>query len=151
VITQETLFEQAPSPDEPTTSLAEARRAREEEARQDVLQRMKEERAGWLEKMRTELAALYQLRVTEWGLKEAYVTADDARNLMRSYPQRFGLPAGASTNTLGALFLGKEWHAKDGYTTGGRAIAGHTSTTPGSRGNDLVRWEYVGERARKSA
>jgi hypothetical protein len=134
---QPELFAQAP--DEPTTSLEDQRIAREEQARRDVLRRMKDQRAAWLDTMRAELAKVFEYRVLAWYPDEAYVTADDARNLMRAYPERFALPAGASMNTLGALFLTKEWAPLD-TTPGGRAVATHISTTPGSKGNHLVRW-----------
>lgn len=140
------LFAGAVLEDETVQGIAEARRAREEELRREIRRRMRSERRAWLERMQAELALVYGHRVISWHPAEAYVTADDARALMRTYPHRFALPGGATTNTLGALFSGRDWEPLD-VDEQGRSIAMHVSTTDGSHGNRLVRWRYVGRRA----
>lgn len=105
---------------------------------QSVLDAMAEERRAWLRYMRARLAQTYLARVTERGRDAAYVTADDARQLMDDEPTLCGLPAGASTNLLGALFRGWEWQ---------QINRGHVSSTPGSHGNILARWRFVGRRS----
>lgn len=106
-----------------------------------VLDRMAEERRDWLRYMRTRLVQVYFARVTAAGRDAAFVTADDARQLMDAEPTLCGLPAGASTNLLGALFRGWEWQAIDRE---------HVSTREGSHGNLLTRWRYVGRDGRAS-
>ena len=110
----------------------------ERERAVSVLDRMADERRAWLERMRSEMAGLFLLRVEAWGNNSAFVTADDARLLMEGRPD-LALPAGASTNLVGALFKGGHWsrsYHRD-----------HISNTPNSHGNDLYRWRYVGRKA----
>jgi hypothetical protein len=125
---------QARTADLPLFATPEPERAKAE----SVLDRMARERRAWLERMRAALAGLYEHRVTTWGALRhpAFVTADDARRLMRDMPD-LALPEGASPNTMGALFRTREWECID---------RGHVSTTIGSHGNLLARWRYVGPR-----
>lgn len=143
------LFAGAVLEDPTVQGIAEARRDREEEFRREVHRRMRDERRAWIERMQAELALVYEHRVISWYPAEAYVTADDARSLMRAYPHRFALPAGATTNTLGALFSGRDWAPLD-RDESGRSIALHVSTTEGSHGNRLIRWRYAGPRSAAS-
>ena len=133
---QPELFE-AGVRDADVRSLVEERRERELQLREEAVARMKREHRGWLDRMRAELVRVFEHRVLSWGGAEAYVTADDARALIRSYPDRFGLPAGAHMNLMGALFRARGWARSEARD--------HTSSTDGSHGNDLYRWRWEGE------
>lgn len=100
-----------------------------------ILKRAERESRRWLDSLRNAMRQLYDERVIAQGA-EAFVTADDARRLMR---KRTWLqpPAGVSMNAMGALFRAKGWTK----LPGGK----HNSRTPGSHGNDLDRWAWVGE------
>lgn len=102
-----------------------------------ILDDMAERRREWLVKIRAALVSLYRHRVATWGvLMAAYVTADDADRLSRERID-LALPAGASPNLMGAVFRTREWQAL------GRD---HVSSQPGSHGNLLIRWRYIGPR-----
>ncbi|GMV07394.1 MAG: hypothetical protein AMXMBFR53_36690 [Gemmatimonadota bacterium] len=107
----------------------------------EVLDRMAVERRDWLRYMRTRLVQVFLGRVRDVGRERAYVTTDDAWDLIDAEPTLCGLPAGASPNLLGALFRGWEWQAIDRE---------HVSTREGSHGNLLTRWRYVGREGRAS-
>lgn len=103
----------------------------------DVLDRMADERREWLDRMRAALAHLYELRAAKWGATQAvYVCADDADRLAKARPD-LALPVGASPNLMGSVFRTAEWRAID---------RSHVSSQPGSHGNLLTRWRYVGPR-----
>jgi hypothetical protein len=103
----------------------------------DVLDRMAEERREWLDRMRHVLVQVYGARVMTWGEGHpmTYVCADDADRLAKWRPE-LALPAGASPNLMGSVFRTPEWEAIDRT---------HVSSQPGSHGNLLTRWRYVGK------
>lgn len=113
--------------------------ATERPASPDVLDRMADERRAWLVRIRAALALLCLKRVGKWGQDDprACVTGDDAHLLEAARPG-LALPAGASRNTLGVVFRAPGWvHSEH---------PDHVSATPGSKGNLIYRWRYVGER-----
>lgn len=103
-------------------------------AGQAVLDLFEQRDGEWLGRLRAELRRLYFTRKVEWPATwgEAYVTADDARALMRQY-RSLRPPEGTSNNSLGALFRGKGW----------RRVGDHFSNTQGSHGNRIGRWAVV--------
>lgn len=120
------LFDAKPEPAKPEPAKAA-----------DVLDRMASERREWLERMRAELVRVYRNRVAFFGEHDlrACMTGDDAQHLEKTRPG-LALPAGASRNTLGVVFRAPGWvHSEH---------PDHVSTTPGSNGNLIYRWRYVG-------
>ena len=104
-----------------------------------ALDRMAEKRHAWLDRMRHVLVQLCRHRVMIWGEgnPEACVTGDDAQRLEKTRPD-LALPADASRNLFGVVFRAPGWvHSEH---------PDHVSTTPGSNGNLIYRWRYVGER-----
>lgn len=90
----------------------------------------------WIERLREAMRLLYLRRVVTEGIERAYVTADDARYAMRRHPEIYALPAGKTMNALGQLFRAQGWVKMEGK---------HVSTTPGSHGNEICRWRWVGQ------
>lgn len=94
--------------------------------------------SGWrrevLDVLRERLKIVYQSRLRDAGPSRAYVTADDARVLLLSLDIDL---RGENMNFLGALFKSQGWEPMP-YM--------HQSDTPGSHGNLLHCWRFVGER-----
>jgi len=103
----------------------------------NVLDRMAAERHAWLDRIRHVLVQVYYHRVMKWGRghPEACVTGDDAQRLAKARPE-LALPAGASFKLFGAVFRAPGWVRSEHKD--------HVSTTPGSNGNLIYRWRYVG-------
>jgi len=108
----------------------------EQRAGASVLDRMADANRAWLTRIRAALVSIYEARVARWGTTDprSYVCADDAERLARTNPY-LALPAGASPNLMGSVFRTAEWAAIDRT---------HVSSQPGSHGNLLTRWRYVG-------
>ena len=86
-----------------------------------------------LAELRESMKRLYKWKQTTMGIN-AYVSADDARVILDSDPRYANLDC---KNFLGSLYRGsKEWKA-----TGQRI----KSKTPGSHGNSLCCWRWVGD------
>lgn len=110
----------------------------ERERAVSVLDKMADERRAWLERMRDRLAVLCLLRVDMLGEAQACVTADDAE-VLRKTQASLALPADCSPNIMGTVFRTRDWVRSE--------HPDHVSTTPGSNGNLIYRWRYVGRRA----
>ncbi len=110
----------------------------ERQAAVSVLDRMAGDNRAWLARIRLALAELCAERVGRWGEADprAYVCADDADRLTKTRAD-MAMPAGASPNLMGTVFRGSDWLALDRT---------HVSSQPGSHGNILTRWRYVGPR-----
>lgn len=91
-----------------------------------VLARHEVNRKALFAWLRPQMQALYLRRVRELGAADAFVTADDAREIIDADPRYDGL----NRNCLGSLFLGGAWIA----------CGFHRSKTPGSHGNRLTKW-----------
>ncbi len=109
--------------------------AQEVRAKKEILHRHEEESGHLLNRLREALRLLYLRRVSTVGIDQAYVSADDARDIMRRYPRTYGLPAGKTMNALGQLFRAQGWERLAGEK--------HVSTTPGSHGNEICKWRWV--------
>ena len=105
----------------------------EEAARDAALEAHEVNYAQTLAELRQAMRDLYRRRQALQG-SLAYVSADDARVIIDSDPRYANLDC---KNFLGSLYRGsKEWKA-----TGQRI----KSKTPGSHGNSLCCWRWVGD------
>lgn len=89
------------------------------------------ERAALITWLRGQLVKLYVRRRSE-GDDRVFVTADDARALLA----RSGRDPDGNRNWLGAVFRGAGWEPIEERW--------HFSETPGSHGNRLRCWRWVG-------
>ncbi|MBL4701600.1 MAG: hypothetical protein JKX85_10125 [Phycisphaeraceae bacterium] len=99
-----------------------------------VLDAMELSRGEYLDRIREKLAVLYRSRWVSQGL-EAFVSADDARDILNKMPN-VPPPSRMNRNFLGQLFRA------DGWKFTGKTI---NSKTPGSHGNLLRCWRWVGQ------
>lgn len=105
-----------------------ATRESEIEKKERILATLAVVRKDYLERIRTEMVALYLKRSEEMG--DPYVTADDARKVFESWEP----PEDLSRNFLGATFKTKDWAPCGLYL----------SSTEGSHANRLLRWKLKG-------
>lgn len=103
----------------------------EEAAKEAVLSELADSNAAVLDWLRQRLKIIYRIRCYDVGVRQAYVSADDARVILDADP-RFN---GKCRSFLGALFKAPGWKPTGEY---------HKSTTPGSHANRLVAWKYEG-------
>ena len=93
-------------------------------ARDRILESLESTHGSVLNALRTELKVIYENRVITYGEDVAFVTADDARRILRGWEVKAG-------NWMGSLFRDGKWEFAGEY---------HLSTTPGSHGNTIKRW-----------
>lgn len=107
------------------------------EKKEAVLEKHADGNRVWLDPLRDHLKEIYASRVSTRGIAHAYVTADDARKLMK-WNSKLAPPPGTSMNAMGALFRTRGWRKL-------RTNDEYKSTTPGSHGNRLDCWVWLPE------